>query len=106
MNSNNQTTQKYSDLSMYQTENSSAPLHNNNNDSINNIGMSNTFIINNLLPHFKTIHLNFTFLYQMIHLPQQFIETTIQPTSQIYPDNNNAYNATSNSVNGTISDNI
>ncbi|CAB4420060.1 unnamed protein product [Rhizophagus irregularis] len=75
MNSNNQTTQEYSDLSMYQTENSSAPLHNNNNDSINN-------------------------------LPQQFIDTTIQPTSQICPNNNNAYNATSNSVNGTISDNI
>ncbi|CAG8585580.1 21184_t:CDS:2 [Rhizophagus irregularis] len=32
--------------------------------------------------------------------------TTIQPTSQGYTDNNNAYNAASNSVNGTISDNI
>ncbi|PKC01614.1 hypothetical protein RhiirA5_426429 [Rhizophagus irregularis] len=88
MNSNNQTTQKYSDLSMYQTENSSAPLHNNNNDSINNIGIIN---LSRIPDH---------------QLPQQFIETTIQPTSQIYPDNNNAYNATSNSVNGTISDNI
>ncbi|CAB4400051.1 unnamed protein product [Rhizophagus irregularis] len=44
-------------------------------------------------------------VYQQNNVQQQFIDTKIQPASQIYPDNN-AYNATSNSVNGTISDNI
>ncbi|GET65687.1 hypothetical protein GLOIN_2v1826533 [Rhizophagus irregularis DAOM 181602=DAOM 197198] len=42
--------------------------------------------------------------YPLSHLEGHL--TTIQPTSQGYTDNNNAYNAASNSVNGTISDNI
>ncbi|CAG8646284.1 4260_t:CDS:2 [Rhizophagus irregularis] len=52
--------------------------------------MSNTFIINTL----PALH-NDTFEF---YFPL--------PNSALYSDNNNAYNAASNSVNGTISDNI
>ncbi|PKY56154.1 hypothetical protein RhiirA4_476236 [Rhizophagus irregularis] len=133
--------------------------NNNNNSSINNVGTSNTFIINNLLPHLfefyfplpndtRIYYVTYTELYPLenarllnnsinlsrIQLPhhyniqslirqqiqqqvqqtvyqqnnvqQQFIDTTIQPTSQVFSDNNNVYNAASNSVYGTISYNI
>ncbi|CAB5186001.1 unnamed protein product [Rhizophagus irregularis] len=52
MNSNNPTSQDYSDLPTYQADNISTLFHNNNNNdqhtSINNVEMSNTFIINTL----------------------------------------------------------
>ncbi|CAB4373605.1 unnamed protein product [Rhizophagus irregularis] len=167
MNSNNSTSQDYSDLPTYQADNISTLFHNNNNNndqhtSINNVEMSNTFIINTLpalqndtfefyfpLPNSARIyyvtytelhplenarllnnsinlsripdhqlphHYNLQSLirqqiqqqgqqpvYQQNNVQQQF-DITIQPTSDT---NNNAYNATSNSViNGTISDNI
>ncbi|CAG8756926.1 uncharacterized protein OCT59_027259 [Rhizophagus irregularis] len=170
MNSNNPTSQDYSDLPTYQADNISTLFHNNNNNndqhtSINNVEMSNTIIINTLpalqndtfefyfpLPNSARIyyvtytelhplenarllnnsinlsripdhqlphHYNLQSLirqqiqqqgqqpvYQQNNVQQQFFDTTIQPTSQVYSDNNNAYNAASNSVNGTISDNI
>ncbi|PKK57895.1 hypothetical protein RhiirC2_797217 [Rhizophagus irregularis] len=53
MNSNNPTSQDYSDLPTYQADTISVLFHNNNNNndqhtSINNVEMSNTFIINTL----------------------------------------------------------
>ncbi|CAB4442796.1 unnamed protein product [Rhizophagus irregularis] len=52
MNSNNPTSQDYFDLPTYQADNISTLFHNNNNNdqhtSINNVEMSNTFIINTL----------------------------------------------------------
>jgi hypothetical protein len=45
-------------------------------------------------------------VYKQNNVQQQFFDTTIQPTSQVCSDNNNAYNAASDSVNETISDNI
>ncbi|EXX56038.1 hypothetical protein RirG_219790 [Rhizophagus irregularis DAOM 197198w] len=45
-------------------------------------------------------------IYHQNNVQQQFIDTTIQPTSQVHSDNNNVYNAASNSVYGTISYNI
>ncbi|RGB28565.1 hypothetical protein C1646_673141 [Rhizophagus diaphanus] len=69
MDSNNQTSQDYSDLSTYQTVNSSTPLHNNNNNnnqqtSINNTGISNTFIINTLTPTLQNDTFEFYFPLQ------------------------------------------
>ncbi|CAB4391429.1 unnamed protein product [Rhizophagus irregularis] len=209
MNTNNQTSQGYSDLPIYQTGNNFAPSHfldNNNNDqrtSINNVGMSNTFIINTITPTLQNDTFEFYFplhdndtriyyitytelhpleiaqflnnrvnlscipdhqlpqhyniqslirqqiqqqvqqpVYQQNSVQQQSFDTIIQPTQQsqfpqqiqlqqsqfpqqiqsqqsqspqqiqsqqtyqVYSDNNNAYNNSLNSVNGTISDNI
>ncbi|PKY39838.1 hypothetical protein RhiirA4_453096 [Rhizophagus irregularis] len=172
MNTNNQTSQGYSDLPIYQTGNNFAPSHfldNNNNDqrtSINNVGMSNTFIINTITPTLQNdtfefyfpLHDNDTRIYYITYtelhplenaqflnnrvnlscipdhqLPhhyntqslirQQIQQQVQQPqiqsqqsqfpqqiqsqqTYQVYSDNNNAYNNSLNSVNGTISDNI
>ncbi|CAB5381417.1 unnamed protein product [Rhizophagus irregularis] len=68
MDSNNQTSQDCSDLSTYQTVNSSTPLHNNNNNdqqtSINNSGIPNTFIINTLTPTFQNDTFEFYFPLQ------------------------------------------
>jgi hypothetical protein len=167
MSSNNQNSQNYSHLP-HQTGNNFAPLHNNNDQqaSINNVGMSNTFIINNATPAFQNDTFEFYFplpndtriyyvtytvlhplenaqllnnsinlfripghqfphhyniqslirqqiqqqvqqpVYQQNDVQQQFFDTTVQPTSQVYSDNSNTYNTASNSVNGTISDNI
>ncbi|PKC07213.1 hypothetical protein RhiirA5_418496 [Rhizophagus irregularis] len=67
MNTNNQTSHGYSDLPIYQTGNNFAPSHfldNNNNDqrtSINNVGMSNTFIINTITPTLQNDTFEFYF---------------------------------------------
>ncbi|PKY48329.1 hypothetical protein RhiirA4_525003 [Rhizophagus irregularis] len=166
MNSDNPTSQDYSDLPTYQTDNISTLFHNNNNNndqhtSINNVEMSNAFIINTLpalqndtfefyfpLPNSARIyyvtytelhplenarllnnninlsrisdhqfphHYNIQSLirqqiqqqvqqpvYQQNNVQQQFFDTTIQPTSQVYSDNN-TYDTASISVSGTVS---
>ncbi|CAB5180817.1 unnamed protein product [Rhizophagus irregularis] len=170
MNTNNQASQDYSDLPMYQTGNNFAPSHfldNNNNDQQtpinNNVGMSNT---NTITPTLQSDTFEFYFplqndaricyvtytelhqfeiarllnnginlsripdhqfphhyniqsliqqqiqqqvqqpVYQQNSVQQQSFDTIIQPTYQVYSDNNNTYNNASNSVNGTIPDNI
>ncbi|CAB4472829.1 hypothetical protein RhiirA5_424769 [Rhizophagus irregularis] len=45
-------------------------------------------------------------VYQQNNGQQQLFDSTIQPISQIYSDNSNGYNTVSNSVNGTITDNV
>jgi hypothetical protein len=79
MSSNNQNSQNYSHLP-HQTGNNFAPLHNNNDQqaSINNVGMSNTFIINNATPAFQNDTFEFYFPLpndaRIFHVTYQYTE--------------------------------